>query len=213
MNSRAYARVLTGLLPLVAVPFVGCGDAGGPEAADPPIPVVDLDADFDAEPQDDGTEDVLRTGPFDKRFDGVTLSVPAGWKEVGPAPGQTGFIDARFLIPAGDDEVELTCSVIGGGIEANIDRWIGQFEPPPGEPQPRPEPISAGGVEGTWIDLRGTFHAGSSGRPGPHPDWRMLGAAIPLGERDLYLKLNGPQEAVAQVHDEFRRFVRSARVE
>lgn len=56
-----------------------------------------------------------------------------------------------------------------------------------------------------------TFNAASSGKPGPHPNWRMLGAGIPSGDSDFFLKLNGPKAAVAEVSDAFRELVKSAR--
>jgi hypothetical protein len=40
----------------------------------------------------------------------------------------------------------------------------------------------------------------------------MLGVAIAGKTRDFYLKLVGPREAVAEVRDDFRAFVRSARL-
>jgi hypothetical protein len=49
-------------------------------------------------------------------------------------------------------------------------------------------------------------------RDAPQENWRMIGVGIPLGERDFFLKLTGPNEAVAAVRDAFRTFVKSAKL-
>jgi hypothetical protein len=142
---------------------------------------------------------------------GVRLRVPADWKRAELTPQQQGFIDARFLVPAGDTELQLTCSSTGGGRQANIDRWIRQFRSPEGE-QPQTETLHIDGVDATWVDLAGTFNSGMPGSAGPQENWRLLGVAIPAGGQDFYLKLVGPREAVAGVFEEFRAFAQSARL-
>jgi hypothetical protein len=142
---------------------------------------------------------------------GIRFQIPADWKRVELSPRQQGFIDARFEVPAGDTTLQLTCSSTGGGRQANIDRWIGQFRRPEGE-QPQTETLKIDGAEATWVDLAGTFDSGMPGSAGPQENWRMLGVAIAAGPQDFYLKLTGPQDAVAEVHDEFRAFAKSARL-
>jgi hypothetical protein len=115
------------------------------------------------------------------------------------------------VIPADEGPVELTCLMSGGGIDENITRWIGQFDTTPDGS--RTETIEVDGVDARWVDLRGTFNGNASGQPGPHPKWRMLGVGIPVRERAFFLKLNGPEEAVTRIRDEFREFVMGGRLE
>jgi hypothetical protein len=198
--------------------LAGCGGQTAPPA-DPPVPVAARPGD-PAGPSARGDaaaagaqSGVIKTGPFEKSFDQIRFSVPAGWKEVEPSPQQRTFIDARFQIPTPRGEVSLTCSSNAGGIESNVQRWVGQFQ---GEREPVIEELDVGGRRATWVDLEGMFSAGPmSGGPGPgagSPIERMLGVAIPLGERDFYLKLTGSKAAIAAARDEFRRFAREARV-
>jgi len=154
-----------------------------------------------------------KVGPFEKEFDGITFSIPTGWREVALSPQQMGFVDARFTVPADKEELQLTCSSIGGGIDANVERWIGQFVMPPNE-KPLIESVKVGNVDAKWVELHGKFNPGMMSREGPKEDWRMIGIGIgiPMGEHDFYLKLTGPNAAVSGVRDAFRTFVQSGRI-
>lgn len=203
----------TGLCLLLAV-LGGC-DAGDPaRTVDPPVRTVAANA--AAETHTPGAakdQKRLRTGPFEKSFDGINFSVPAGWQEVELSPAQQGFIDARFQIPTPHGDVTLTCSSNSGGIETNVQRWVGQFHPPEGK-RPVIGDLDVGGKTATWVDLAGEFDAGpmagaNAGKSGPIE--RMLGVAIPLGSRDFYLKLTGSDAAVSDIRSAFREFARDGR--
>ena len=192
------------LLSFVLISVTGCGGTSldSDMENDPPIPVAD------AEPEGSSGvaagENALQTGPFEKAFDGIRFSFPKGWKEVELSPGQSGFIDARFVVPSEGTELELTCSSIGGGIDDNIKRWIGQFQQPPGQ-TPSIETVDINGKDARLIHLEGTFQGRSS-------NWAMIGVGIPMKPRDFYLKLNGPQKADAAVKKDFISFVEAAKL-
>jgi hypothetical protein len=214
-----------GSLALSWILVSGCGSGESSHSADPPIQSVARTSGAASAahagpaagetgagakgPEEKGT---VRTGPFEKTFEGIRFSVPAGWKEVELAPAQQGFIDARFQIPTPHGDVTLTCSSNAGGIDTNVRRWVGQFHPPAGK-RPVIEEVDVGGRKATWVDLQGEFDAGPmAGAAGPaSPIDRMLGVAIPLGARDFYLKLTGSDAAVSDVRTAFREFARDAR--
>ena len=198
----------------------GCGDEGSTVRQDPPVRVeTPKSAAKNGSPAhstqiNGGTAaapKVVKTGPFDKSFEGIHFSIPAGWDEVeNPTPD---FIDARFQIPTSHGPVKLTFSSNPGGIDVNIKRWIGQFQLPP-DKQPTVGDLKVDGVTARWVDLRGEFMGGGMGGVpvSSGPVERMLGVAIPLGARDFYLKLTGTDAAVSEIRDAFREFVRSARL-
>jgi hypothetical protein len=194
----------------------GCDSGASPRSADPPIkPVVPSSSAGSSAASQTSTVDqkTLRTGPFEKSFEGIHFSVPAGWKEVELSGAQQGFIDARFQIPTPHGEVTLTCSSNAGGIETNVRRWVGQFHLPAGK-RPVMGELDVGGKKATWVDLQGEFDAGpmaAANTPSTAPIERMLGVAIPLGSRDFYLKLTGGDAAVSDVREAFRQFARDAR--
>jgi hypothetical protein len=205
-------------LVLVAVLAIGCDSGQSARTADPPVafaPKASESIPADAHRAAGDTKS-LKTGPFEKSFEGIRFSVPAGWREVELAPAQQGFIDARFQIPTPHGDVTLTFSSNGGGIDTNVRRWVGQFHPPSGK-QPVVEELDVAGKKATWVDLIGEFDAGPMGGnaapiSGAPPVERMLGVAIPLGSRDFYLKLRGSDAAVTDVRAAFREFARDARL-
>jgi len=182
--------------------LVGCGSSSPPVSEDPPVPVAVRE-----EPAAKSAVDPA--APSDVSVSGFRMQVPAGWRQAELTPAQQGFVDARFEIPALGDDVKLTLSTIGGGVDANIERWIGQVRLPEGA-TPISESFEVDGIPVTWIDLSGEF---SGMQQAPQADWRMLGAAFSGAPRDFYIKLTGPASAISQVEEEFRGFVNSVRLE
>ncbi len=145
-----------------------------------------------------------------KEFDGIRFQVPAGWEQITLSPAQQGLITASFKMPQAGNDIKLTLSSVGGGIDANLQRWVGQFQLPPGE-TPLQESIRVDHVDAVWLDLRGTFDSGPAFDSAAESGMRMIGVAIPRAPRDFYLKLTGPREQLLKVEEEFRDFVKSAR--
>ncbi len=206
---------MAGLAFLLAS-LCGCDSGESPRTEDPPVRTAPPSANTATETRAPGAasdQKTLRTGPFEKSFDGINFSVPAGWKEVELSPAQQGFIDARFQIPTPHGDVTLTCSSNSGGIETNVQRWVGQFHRADGK-RPVIGDLDVGGKQATWVDLSGEFDAGpmagaNAAKTGPIE--RMLGVAIPLGGRDFYLKLTGSDAAVSDIRSAFREFARDGR--
>jgi hypothetical protein len=204
---------------LVVLLAAGCGEDDSVTKQDPPVQVASAHvAPEQGKPSGSGpgsggkaaAANVLRTGPFQKTLDGIGFSIPAGWNEVeNPTPD---FVDARFQIPTQHGAVKLTFSSNSGGADVNIQRWIGQFQIP-SDKRPAVENMNVDGAAAKWVDIRGEFVGGAmASAPSSGPVERMLGVAIPLGNRDFYLKLTGTDAAVSEVRDSFREFVRGARL-
>jgi hypothetical protein len=186
----------------------GCGPAED-KPADPPVPTATA-KDPPASASGAGAES-KPTGGADVSFDGIRFTIPSGWDEVPLSAMQQSVLDLRLSRASEKGEVTLTLSSAGGGLDANIERWIGQFELPEGE-SPKQEKIPFDGKEATWVDLRGTFNAPPmAGGSGPKENWRMLGVAIPKSPQDYYLKLTGPQDAVAEAEASLKELVASGR--
>lgn len=177
----------------------GCAPGTSSSPGDPPVPV----ASGEGEAAGDGEVG----GPSEAEVSGFRFRVPAGWQRAELTPAQQGFVDARFEIPEHGEDVKLTLSTTGGGVEANIQRWIGQFQLPAGV-APDSEQLEVDGVPVTLVDIRGEFQGMGQA---PQSGWRMLGAAFAGAPRDFYIKLTGPADVVDALEEEFRSFVRSAR--
>jgi len=140
----------------------------------------------------------------------VKWTMPARWK-AGP-PKQMRA--ATYLIPAaaGDSE-DAECAVfmnIGGGVQANIDRWAGQFEKTDSPPIQKQGTIN--GLLVTTVDVSGTFKGGGAmmgQSSGPKASYRLLGAIAEAPEGEVFFKLTGPAKTVAAAQNEFQAMLKS----
>jgi hypothetical protein len=125
------------------------------------------------------------------------------------------------MVPAaaGDGE-EGECAVfvnIGGGVQANVDRWIGQFEQPDGgasKSKAKTETKTINGLPVTMIDLTGTYKGGgtmmSAGAPpAPKTGFRLLGAIVEGKSGPVYFKLTGPAKTIAAAQADFQKMLSS----
>ena len=140
----------------------------------------------------------------------VKWTMPARWKEGPPRQMRA----ATYLIPAAEGDSEgAECAVfanLGGGVQANIDRWIGQFEKTDGPPNQKSETINELPV--TTLDVSGTFKGGGpmmGQSSGSKAGYRLLGAIVEGPEGDVFFKLTGPAKTVAAAHDDFQAMLKS----
>ena len=61
----------------------------------------------------------------------LLLEAPAGWKRVQP---KSGIVETEFSIPSAGDlpPGRMTVMGAGGSVQANVERWYGQFAQPDG---------------------------------------------------------------------------------
>jgi hypothetical protein len=186
---------------IVLAALLGC--SAEPPTADPPVPVA-------ASSTDDGPSESSASAEGGEEsvahVSGFTFVLPAGWRQAELTPEQQGFVDARFEIDGHGDDVRLTMSTTSGGVEANVERWLGQFQQEPGS-LPVQESLEVDGTTVTWVDVSGEYRG--MGGP-PQSGWRMLAAAFHGDPRDFYVKLTGPEEALAELEAPFRKFIESA---
>ena len=121
---------------------------------------------------------------------------------------------ATYLIPAAEGGSEgAECAVfvnLGGSVQDNVDRWIGQFEKTDGPPNQKSETIN--GLSITTVDVSGTFKGGGPmmGQSGaPRPGYRLLGARAEGAGDNIFFKLTGPAKTVAAAEDEFQAMLKS----
>lgn len=98
----------------------------------------------------------------------------------------------------------------GGGIQANIDRWIGQFE---GTPESKTEEREMGDRKVTFLEATGTYMESMggpfSGNKTAKPDYMMLAAILPSPQGAVFLKLTGPKDSVKAMQEAFDKFAAS----
>lgn len=143
----------------------------------------------------------------------VVYEAPAGWQK---AENPNPMRKATYKIPhaEGDsDDAELSVSQAGGTVDANVQRWAGQFERGKDEPVTRKQ-IKVGDLDVTVVELHGTFAGGGMpGAPsaGPKPSWALLGAIVETQGSLTFFKLTGPEKTVQSAKPAFDKFVEGFR--
>lgn len=147
---------------------------------------------------------------------GLKWTPPARWQV---KPGD-GMRLVTYIVPraAGDSE-DAECPVFffgpgdGGGVQQNIDRWIGQFKQPGGSSSAqaaRQKVETINGFQVTTVDVSGVFSGGPmAAGSGDKGDYRLLGAIVAGPQSSVFFKLIGPAKTVAAAQSEFQALLRS----
>jgi gluconolactonase len=140
----------------------------------------------------------------------LSLTVPEGWKQ--KPQGSEMRVAELEIPPVGEDKEpgEFVVFWFGkqgaGGVQANIQRWIGQLEE-----EGRKVKIVTGEAAGgkyTLVDLTGTYNK-SIGPPIAKktkrlPEWRVMNVFIETDSGPYFLKLDGPEKTIAAIEKDFR---------
>jgi hypothetical protein len=107
---------------------------------------------------------------------------------------------ATYRIPSakGDSELpEMTVSRAGGSTEANIQRWVGQFDDAGRDIQ---KEKTVAGLHVTTVEVSGTYVGGGMMGAAPaarHPGFMLLGAVVESkAGAPYFFKLVGPIASV-----------------
>jgi hypothetical protein len=203
-----------------AIMFTGCGggDAetarsafeGSETPAELPTGHPPIEA---AAPQDTDAKSVSSVA-------GVAWTVPAGWSSQGERPMRA----ATYVLPPVSDDVGASeCAVYyfganqGGGIQENIDRWVGQIQQPDGSPsdsKAKTDKQQLGGFDVTTVDVSGTYMASMGPRSSSNkeqPGYRMLAAIVEGPEGAVFFKVTGPGNSIAAQKGEYDALLQSLR--
>ena len=135
---------------------------------------------------------------------------PTGWAWIAAA---SPMRKAQLLVK-GDDNA--TADVVffhfgpgqGGTVEANVQRWVAQFED--GKSTSKKETIN--GKEITFVEATGTFLSGMPGTPSvPLEGFAMRAAILESPEGDVYVKMTGPLALVDSAASDFMKMISEAR--
>jgi len=142
----------------------------------------------------------------------LEMTTPEGWIKKQP---RVGIIAYEFAVPAakGDkNDGRMTVMVAGGGIDANVRRWYGQFNQPDGgntEDVASVEKKKIAGHHVHLIDIAGTY----LDRRGPvapavaRKNYRMMAAIIETKQGNFFVKFYGPARTVAENEAGFLRMI------
>lgn len=152
---------------------------------------------------------------FAESVAGLKWTPPAGWK----SSGSTAMRAATYPVaPVPGDREGAECAVYffglgqGGSIQANLERWEGQFKAPGGKPAPaKIAKITIHGLPVTTIDVSGEYSgmAGPVAAPVLVSGYRLLGAIIENPGGNLFIKFTGPVKTMAANQAKFQQFLDS----
>ena len=143
---------------------------------------------------------------------GVRWTMPAGWK----AEAQRPMRLATYRIGS-----DAECGVYffgpgqGGSVEANLDRWIGQFLQADGKPSKAAAKIQKQTIHGlmvTTVDVSGAYTGmgGPTAQPGPAmPGYRLLGAIAEGPQGSIFFKFTGPAATLKANQSAFDKMLAS----
>lgn len=136
---------------------------------------------------------------------GLEVVVPPGWLE---QPQREGRLATFRLprVPGDPEDGELSVSMFGGTVEANVERWRDQFA---GRPEAAQSVRDVSGFPVTFVDLEGTY-SGMGGSP--RAGTRLVGAIVKLpGSQSLFFKAWGPAATMAKWKSSLEDLVESFR--
>lgn len=134
---------------------------------------------------------------------GLHWTAPAGWTA---APARAMRAATYSIAAAPGDTAASECVVYffgagqGGGVEANIDRWTGQFTSPSGKPaRAIVGKHTAHGIPMTTVDVAGAYSGlgGPLATSKPVPGYRLLGAIVEGPGGSIFVKFTGPSKTIA----------------
>ncbi len=131
---------------------------------------------------------------------GYSFSSPSNWVSSVPT---SKMRKAQFKVPGEKEkEAEVAFFYFGGGgaggVKANVDRWMSQFEEAKGI---EIKNTTIGDTQVTYAQAHGTFLSGRAfGPKTPKPNYALLAAIISGKNGAIFIKMTGPKETVeAQV--------------
>ena len=144
---------------------------------------------------------------------GIKWTVPSNWKSEAQRPMR---LATYTIAPAAGDADAGECGVYyfgqgqGGSVQANMDRWIGQFQ---SKEAPKRGERTVHGLKVTTIDVSGAY-SGMGGpmaksAAAPKANYRLLGAIVEGPQGSVFFKFTGPAKTVAQNQAAFEQLMAS----
>ena len=152
----------------------------------------------------------------------LKFDAPPGW--VSKPPASSSRVAEFTLAKVAGDAEDAALAVFffpgqGGSVQANLDRWIGQFAQPDGSPSKdaaKTTRLESHGLTITLLDVSGSYVAEVSPGSTEHynkPGFRMRAAVVETPDGPYFVKLTGPAKTVARWDESFMTFLKSVRTD
>lgn len=151
-----------------------------------------------------------KAGPIEFSVGAFTFGRPETWTWIVPS---SAMRKAQLSVPGKDGGASAEITFFhfgpgqGGGVQANVDRWVGQFS----DVKSSSKAVQIAQTKVTFVEATGTFSSGMPGSPTtPMAGYAMRGAILESSEGDVYVKMTGPQAVVTEAAPIFDKMVRTA---
>ncbi len=145
---------------------------------------------------------------------GIQFDGPKGWQIQNPS---SPMRKAQFAIKGKDSK---SAQVVffhfgpdgGGGVAANVKRWLNQFKEPGDQLKARTVNETVNGTKVTYVTAEGTFMKGPpfGGNKVPVPNSGLLGAIIEGKQGSVFIKATGPKAIVKSVEKDMKALIVNA---
>ena len=154
-----------------------------------------------------------KTLPVTFKVSEQTFSMPAKWVKQKAASRMRA---AQFGVmgkggkPVGECVFFYFGPGQGGGVQANVQRWLGQFAPEP-KPKQKVEETKIGGTPAVYVFCEGTFMSGPpfGGTKVAKPNYAMVAAVLGTKPGYIFVKMTGPKEAIDSAKVDFKKMIES----
>jgi len=98
-----------------------------------------------------------------------------------------------------------------GGTQANVDRWLSQFQEPKEQVKAKVEEITVDKRKVTYVQAEGTYLSGMPGGPkSAQPNTMLLGAVLESDSGAVFVKMTGPKALTKASITDFKQMVEGA---
>lgn len=146
--------------------------------------------------------------PVEFQVGALSFERPEGWQWVVPS---SPMRKAQLTVSGNGSTADVTFFHFGagqgGGVQANVDRWFGQFQ----NAKTGKAKETVGKTQVTFVHAEGTFSSGMPGGPTtPMTNYALRGAILENPEGDVFVKMTGPAAVVESANTAFEKMVRDA---
>ncbi len=153
----------------------------------------------------------------------VLYTAPSGWVAQQPS-SQMRKAEFRWPGVEGNEDAELAVFFFpgtGGSVQANLDRWYGQFKQPDGsatKERAHIQKVDVNGLAVTVTHVTGIYLKPQSpmmmgGPVDEKPNSAMLAAIVETANGPWFFKATGPEPTIAHWRPSFDELVKSMRVQ
>jgi len=145
---------------------------------------------------------------------GISFEGPKGWLSQKPS---SSMRKAQFVVKGRDGKTaEIVFFHFGpgaaGGVQANVQRWLGQFKEPADELKAKISDETIDGTKVTYVTAEGTFMKGPpfGGNKVAMPNSGLLGAIVGGKQGAVFIKTTGPKAIVKSAEKDLKAMVTKA---